>query len=180
LLVEFLLERVRRQFDWNVGLNGRASILLALTGIALTLLLGNERGVAEGSDLEVGARAVGLALLIVSAVVLLRALRRRSEAVWGMADLDTFIAANRDRPGDEVLGALIDRLGDGTHRNEAVLASKSREIEFGLTLTLAGLLFAAVGSVGNTGVPVLLAVAAIGFVAVWLSTSQLERSGGSS
>lgn len=178
-LAEFLLERLRRQFDWNVGLNGRASMLLTLTGIALTLLLGSEQGVGGGgSTFEVLVRAAGLALLVVSAAVLLRALRRRSESVWGHgSDLDQFIEQFRGSASGQVSAALVDRLVSGTNANEAVLSSKSGEIELGTFLTLGGLVVVAVGSIGGIGVPMLLVVAVLGLLVVRQSTTLFERAG---
>jgi hypothetical protein len=151
-LAEFLMERLRKQYDWNVGLNGRASMLLALTGIAFSLLLGREIvGFEEGLGFDLVARVAGLALFVASAAVLLRAVRRLPEAVWGTPDLNGFIARCRGESGEQVSAALVDWLLDGTARNEVVLAGKSREIEFGTTLTLVALVSVALGSFGDDG-----------------------------
>jgi len=146
-LADFLLERLGRQYDWNVGLNARASILVALSGIALSLLVGTDRALGEGPVLEVVARVGGLLLIVVSAGILLHALRRRPEAVWGGSDLSGFVAECRGADGEQVSGALVDRLLGGTDLNEKVLSSKSREIQRGTILTFVGLAAVALGSV---------------------------------
>lgn len=147
-LAEFLMERLRKQYDWNLALNGRASMLLAVAGLALTLLLDNKLKVGDGAMLEVAARVSGFALLIGSAGLLLLALRNRPEAVWSAASLNRFVTDHRNASGEKVSVALVDRLLDGTARNERVLSSKNREIEIGTILALAGLVCVALGSIG--------------------------------
>jgi hypothetical protein len=171
-LAEFLLERLRRQYDWNVGLNGRASTLLALTGIAFSLLLGREIvGFEEGFGFDLVARVAGLALFLASAGMLLLAVRRRPEAVWGNPDLGEFVARHRGVSGEEVSAALVDRLLEGTTRNEVVLAGKSREIEFGTALTLAALVSVALGSFGNDGTILFAGILGVALVALVLRIS---------
>jgi hypothetical protein len=151
LLVEVLLERLRRQFDWNAGLNSRASMLLALTGIALTVLLRQEHGAVRGSTLEVGMRAAGLALIGVGALVVLWALRKGSEAVWDNGTLPEFIDRNRDSRRERVVVQLLERLESGTQRNESTLGEKSAKIELGMGTTFGGLLLVTLGSLNGTG-----------------------------
>lgn len=147
LLAEFMMERLRKQYDWNVGLNARASMLVALSGIALSLLVGTDRALGEGAELEVVARVGGLLLIVVSAGVLLWALRRRPESVWGGSDLNGFVAECKGAEGEQVSATLVDRLLSGTDRNEKVLSRKSRVIQGGTALTFIGLASVALGSV---------------------------------
>lgn len=168
LLAEFMMERLRKQYDWNVGLNGRASMLLALTGIAFSLLVDQGFFFEAGLSLEFAARVTGLALFLVSAAVLLRAVRRRAEAVWGAADLGGFVTGCRGASAEQVSASLVDRLLDGTARNEVVLAGKSREIELGTALTLIGLVLVALGSLGDEGAIVFAAIL-VASLAAWFS-----------
>lgn len=165
LALDLVRDRLRGQFDWNVGLNQRAGTLIALNGLVLTL--------APNGDVR-WATIVGQAFLILSVVTLLWALRVRPERVGG-SSFDSFARKLADAEEGKADKMLLDRMLEGTEANEKTLREKSIEIQSATGCTLVGLFMIALAGFEMPTAPQLAAALILIVFVATLSWKAVRR-----